>query len=191
MYMRKTIGSLLVISLLTYSPAICGTVLNHDAIMWKALKDYSNAKAAIIFVEKSGEDIKEILDGEIDYLLAEIDNNSFKLTSLLKERKALTAKVDETIKEKATNKQRLTVEQVAAYQKYADVSYKKNIDVLACLNRIDDNKKLSNAENQLLHNNTDYNVIYDDIEQIRQAQMEAIVKLSDIVAVSNETLKLL
>lgn len=181
--LRTIIGGLLVVSLLSRPSVMNFALWAYDAL---------NKDNKIICVLKSDDDNFDPQTArEIDGMLVSIEENTRDITGLLKEKNKVLGKLETTLDLKRYAKEFLDdnqMDQYARFMSYVDVEKQ---ELRKSLQKIDDAKYLSDAKNELLHTDVDYEFVYNELQTINKYQNEAINTLNGMIAQGTDVLNLL
>ena len=181
--MNKVIGGLLILTLLG-RPAI----IKVDYIAYEILKSND---IIINYLRKN--DILEIEiekeEDKISLLMQEIDENKRQINTLIKEKKQIVASLENAMKTKAMSREMLSEEFILEFKAFNELYAEEKFSVQAEIDAII-NTDLNSIQKEILHNETDYQYIVAEFEQLANSQNSIISFLKNLVGKGNQTLAL-
>ena len=181
--MNKVIGGLLILTLLG-RPAI----IKVDYIAYEILKSND---IIINYLRKN--DVLEIEiekeEDKISLLMQEIDENKRQINTLVGEKKQIVASLENTMKTKAMSREILSEEFILEFKEFNELYAEERNSVQAEINAII-NTDFNSIQKEILHNETDYEYIIAEFEQLAYSQNSIILFLKNLVNKGNQTLAL-
>lgn len=180
--MKKAIGGLLVVSLLTSPHPID---LNYMAYL--ALKNQNK----VMYVQFINDEDTEAKPGDIDQAMAGMEENSRTITSLLKERSAALTKLEAKMDLLSHAGVTLNGEQMTNYAEFMSKYHEDAIEFNGLLKSMEGAKNLNIVQKEILNEDTDYNLVIDQLNRIIDTQHLAIDNLSRTVLEGETLLEML
>lgn len=183
--MKKIIGGLLVLSLLT-SPYMKVDIIAYEV--------YKSQNQIISYVKKysSQEDAEdEISPVKVEGLMNEIERNNRSINSLLKSNREVIASVHEAVAIKSRTNEKLTEEQMVVYKEFSDYYNKELNDLNRTLSQISDKDVMSKVKSEICSTETDYSGLYNELKGISDNQYNALFNLNGIRSKGEQTLAVL
>lgn len=177
--MRKIIGGLLVVSLLS-RPAI----LNVSYLAYQVLK----VQNQIICVSKRDEEEEIIEATDIDDVLAEIENNKRVITTLLKEKEKFVAKIQSLMDVFSYSKITLKEEQMKTFGDFSDNYSSQNVELHNIIVKLEDDTEINKVKKEFFKKDTNLRIIYTNLKKILNYQLQAIKVLENIIFMAKATI---
>jgi len=175
MKLKKAIGGLLMVSMLTAPPT---ADLNYMAYL--ALRN----QIRIVFVDDAR---ATATPEDIDQAMAGMEENSRLITYLLRERVTTLGKLEAKMDILSHARIPLNEEQMARYATFMSNYRKSARDFSLILKAVEGGKNLNIIQKEIMSENTDYNQIMGQLGEIISAQNQAIDNLSQTIC-EGETL---
>ncbi len=173
--MKRIIGGLLVVSLLSKPNFVCVSALAYDI--------FTEDNKLVCVIKKEPEEINAgIVIAEINETLKEIQNNSKIINELLIEKNKIMCKIDTSLNLMRYAKKTLNDEQIKTYKTFMEKYYSETEAIKKSLEAIDKKKNLNAVKNEVLHNNIcDYAIAYDELKAMKDCQDDVILRLESVI----------
>lgn len=178
--MKRFIGGLLVLSVLTSSTASLGA---------RRLYNY-NFIPELVFTIKKQDDEEEIINLEalIRKALNDIDINKRTINQLLKEKAKLVEKLSSRMDFLAFYKKPLTDSQMKQFSDYSGSYRRENGRLINAIDSLENCEDLNIAKKELYSLQSDKSVIYEKLRSFIERQLEAVKYLKNVIFMTNQTL---
>lgn len=176
------IGGLLMVSLIS-SP-----ITKIDYVAYELYKTQSQIISAL---KKYQEFEEEVSMDNVDSILYSIDDNSKKITNMLKEKNNLSKKIDTVMDLYVYAGKRLSNKQLKNYQSYNKFYLKESQILQNNLKFIKNEQNFKNLTNKILLNNENYSNIYKELIEIKNYQVKAIHNIDNLIKKSKQILNVL
>ncbi len=192
--MYNIIGGLLVVTLLSRPAAF-----KLNLMAYEVTKPERKIIATLIKKETGKEKIKYRVNSngetdvnkKMDDVITSIDDNNRALTKLLKEKNSVVGKIQTVMDLKAHTKTRMTDAQINKFSGFTSYVGIEGGILQDRLKKIDDKKNLINTKNEILHTNTNYSLVFTELNEIVTYQRDAIASLNRLIDAGNTTLQAL
>ncbi len=165
------------------------SVLSISYLAYEVFKNENK----IVYVIKSNNDEKNFikLPKSIDNMLVEVEDNTRNISLLLKERTKVVNKIETNLDFLRYAKINLNEKQVDSFASFVSYSGEQGLKLKQTLQKIESLKSLKNVKKELLHNDADYSLVYNELEQLNNYQFEAIACLNGIISAGENVLNIL
>lgn len=179
--MKKIIGGLLVVSLLSGPAAVKVNLYAYELI---------KNQHQIIYVLKKNVDPRDKITkaADVDEAMKALEQNTRTIKTLLKDKNRIVGKIQTALDLRAYAKSPLDESQVNAFADFTALYAEEGGQLQDALTYIDDNKDLMTAKKEILHNQTDYEVVLREINAISDSQSNAIDRLTNIIGAGEAVL---
>ena len=179
--MRKIIGGLLVISLLSRP-----SLLKIDYIAYEIYKASGLIIKNIRSIQEKTE--KEVGLEDVDMAFESIDKNSKGISKLLKDLNNVMGKMNTVMQLKSMTKEVMSEEQVSAFQGFSQY-YNEETGVLnETLSTISNKMELKNIKLEIASESTDCEEVYNQLKIISDHQYDAIININKIITAAEDTI---
>ena len=119
---------------------------------------------------------------QINEMIASIEDNTRQIYILAKEKNKIAEKIAASLDFLRLSKRYLSQDQIGSFANFSNISEKKSRTLKQVLQEIDTLKSLDTVKRELLHTNSDLNLVYDELEAILELQRRALGCLEDIIS---------
>lgn len=163
------------------------TTFDIDYLAYKLFcKEYK----IVVLIESEADSLTKS-DEDIGMVMEDIAENSRAISARLKEKTMLFTKIQANMDLLRYAKINLNEHQMDSFARFTRSSEKESLALSATLQKLDAGKDLSMVKNELLHNDADYNLIYDELKEIDTLQQEALASLNGMISQADNMLQLL
>jgi len=166
MQLKKAIGGLLMVSMMTAPPSADLNYMAHLA---------PRNQIRIVFVDDSG---AQATPEDIDQAMAGMEDNSKLITYLLRERAATLSKLEARMDVLGHARIPLDDRQITEYAAFMSDYRRSARNFSLLLKAVEGGKNLSIVQKEIMNENTDYNQIMGQLGEIISTQVKAIDNLS-------------
>ena len=128
---------------------------------------------------------------DIDEVLTKIDRDRRAIRNLFKQKNESLQKLEIALDLRRYAKVNLQADQINFYANFMNFLKIQWISVKSELQKINSKKDLSHVKKQLLHSNTDYAFVYNELYTINTFQNNVISLLNNIITKANAVLNAL
>ena len=118
----------------------------------------------------------------INDMIASIEDNTRQIYILAKEKNKMAEKIAANLDFLRLSKKYLSHEQIGSFASYSNISERNSQTLRHVLQEIDTLKSLEAVKRELLHTNTDLDLVYDELEAILELQRRALSCLEDVIS---------
>ena len=172
--MNKFIGGLLVATLLARP-----TLLRVDFIAYEIYRAHSRLIAIVRKYED--EQLQIIEERDIDELLVDIDTNKQHILRLTKHKNRVFAQIQTTMQEKAKSRERMTDEQINAYQQFTTQYSSQTDELNQTFTQMNIQTKLHETKKEIAKKDTDFSKLYRELKAVNDSQYETIFNLNGLI----------
>ncbi|MCL2852376.1 MAG: hypothetical protein FWE20_04980 [Defluviitaleaceae bacterium] len=127
----------------------------------------------------------------INQMIASIEDNTRQIYTLAKEKSKIAEKIAANLDFLRLSKKYLSREQIGSFVSFSGISEKNSHTLKQVLQEIDTLKSLDAVKRELLHTNTDLDLVYGELEAILDLQRSALRCFEDVLISGRELMQLL
>lgn len=170
--MNTFIGGLLVLSLISKSTPIGVTFVAYDVL---------RTKDQIIYLMKKDDEPLEVKEDDINDIMDDIARESRELKSLLKEKCQVVGSMEVKMDLNVHTKAKLSNNQINDFKSFNKNVVETEAELSSLFGNLSQKKEFALLQNEILHNDTDMDFVYRELNQISITQKKAIEKLSSFI----------
>ena len=126
----------------------------------------------------------------INEMIASIEDNTRQIYIMAKEKNKIAEKIAANLDFLRLSKRYLSHEQIESFASFSNISERNSRTLRQVLQEIDALKSLDAVKRELLHTNSDLNLVYDELEAILELQRRALGCLEDIIGSGKALMRL-
>lgn len=181
--MNTFIGGLLVLSLL--SRPTC------ESIKYAAYDVFKEKNQIICVIKKDIQGLGKEDTKEIDNVMKDIEYQSRNIKSLLKEKNKVFGKIQTALDLRVYSKKPMSENEIDNFNAFTGFYEQERSVLTETFKKIDYAKELTVAKNEMLHKDTDYDLILKELSEINKYQGDAIHSLNKMIEYGEVTLNFL
>ncbi len=182
--MNMIIGGFIIISLLSRP-----SVIKTDFIAYEVFKTRQNIIKVITKEYENRENVT--VSSEIDNLLAKNNDNFRQLVSLVKKKNYVSGRFQVLMQLREASRVPFSQNQIKAISEFGKTYSEENTKLMSAIKNIESKKLLQSSISELLQKDSSFEIIYGELKNINDYQLDAIDRLKAIINKGNEMLAIL
>jgi hypothetical protein len=132
-----------------------------------------------------------VTSDNINAMITSIEDNTREIYLLMRARSKLTEKVSASLDFLRLSRRYLSRKQIESFARFTSVLENNSTTLGELLVEIATLKSLDAVKKELLHTNTDLNLVYNELNSVLELQQRALFCLEDIQEAGDDLLRLL